>query len=157
MAEFRSIGECAVAVAEHDFVIVVILARDHEVGNAIAIEVGSCDMELGSSSRQFERPGEPERAIAGAEKDCGGIRSEIGDDKVELAIVGKVADRDRRDRSEGGDVARTNQIALAVAEKLQQRAVAVSHNHVEVAVSVEVANNQRAWILTDWVMRSHIL
>ena len=156
MAKFGSIGECAVPIAEHDFVIVVILARNHEIGNSIPIEVRGRYMEQGSSSRQLKRPGEPERAIPGAAKNCRGIRSEIRNDKVKMTIVGKVASRDRRYRSEGGNVARANQIARAVAQKLKERTVAVPRNQVEVAVSVEVANNERAWILTDWIMRSHI-
>src|SRR5580704_38186 len=157
MAKFGSIGEGAVAIAEHDFIIVIILARDHEIGNSIAIEVGSRYMEQGSSSGQLKRPGEPERAIAGAAKNCGGIRSEIRNNQVKMTIVGKVASRDRRYRSKGGNVARTNEVAFAVATKLQERTIAVSHDHVEVAVSVEVAHNQCAGILADRVMRSHAL
>ena len=155
MAEFGGIGECAVAIAEHDFIIVVIFARDYEISNSISIEVRSRYMELGSPSRQLKRRREPERAIAGAKEDCSGIRSEIRYDKVKIAIAGKVADRDGRDRSKDGNVARRNHIAPAVAKKLQERATAVSRNHVEIAVSVEIAHNQRAGIRADQVMRSH--
>src|ERR1700676_2536663 len=111
MAEFRGIGECAVAIAEHDFIVFVILARDREIGNSILVEVRSRYMELGSPFRQLKRPREPERAIAGAEKNGGGIRSEIGDDKVKIAIVGKVPYRNGRYRTKGSNVARSNQIS----------------------------------------------
>jgi len=73
MAELRGIGERALASAEHDFVVVVILIRDHEISNAILIEVRSRNVELASRPGQFKRPGSPERTIASAEKDYCGI------------------------------------------------------------------------------------
>jgi hypothetical protein len=60
MAEFRGMGESAAAIAEHDFIIVIIVACDHEIGNSIPIEIGSRYMEQGSSTGQLKGPGAPE-------------------------------------------------------------------------------------------------
>src|SRR5579863_3521361 len=153
MAEFRSIGKCAVAIAEHHFVTVVIVPRDDEISYSILIEVCSSYVEFCSPSRQRKRPRKPERAIACAEKDCGGIGAEIRHGKVKIAIASKISDRDGYYRAEGGNLARTNHVAPAVAKELQERAVAVPHNHVGVAVSIEVADDQREGITANPVMR----
>src|SRR5579862_914734 len=157
MTEFRRINERAVAAAQHDFIITVILARDHEIGDSIPVEVRGRQVELVSPSRQLKRPRDPERSIAGAEKNYGGIRGEIGDGKVKMTVVRKVPNRDRHHRSKSGNVAGAHHVSLAIAEKLRKRAVAVSHNHVEVAVPIEVAGNQRSRILADQVTRSDLL
>jgi hypothetical protein len=57
MAEFCGMGESAVAIAEHDFIIVIVVARDHEIGNSVAIEIGGRYMEQGSSPGQLKGPG----------------------------------------------------------------------------------------------------
>src|SRR3954470_3106252 len=155
MTEFRGIGECAVASAEHHFIIAVILAGDHEIRNSILIEVRGRYAKLGSDSGQIKGPRELEGTIARAQQDCSGIRSEIGDDQVNIAVVGKAAGRDRRYRSKSGDLARIHQVAPAVAKKLQHRATSVSRDHIELAVSIEVADNQCTAILADEVMRSY--
>src|SRR5215469_2014770 len=72
VTELGGIGERAVAIAEHDFIVGVIFARYDEIGDSILIEIRGRQVEFGSPFRQLKRPGAPERAIACAKKHDGG-------------------------------------------------------------------------------------
>src|ERR1700733_3268700 len=157
MAEAWGIGECAIAIAEHDLVIVVIFIGDHEIGNSISIEVRSRNVEFHASSWQLKRPLRLERSIPPAKENLSGIRPKIRDGEVKIAITSKVADRYRRYRSKSGDFACANHIALTVAKKLQNRAIVISHKNVGVAVSIEVADSQGARLPPNQVAGSYTL
>ena len=78
MAQLGGVRKCAIAVAEHDFVVAVVLAGDYQIGNSIAIKVRRCNVELCSSLRQLKRPCLLERAIAGVKENaCGAFQRRV--------------------------------------------------------------------------------